>query len=397
MSDHISLGLPLVPPAPFNPRRTMDPYAICWCGSGRKWKWCHKDRERQSPIPLQERLTQFRATFRQEYCSHPDAGKATCSAEIVRAHTVQHRGGLSAISENGRVVSAVTAAEDLYSNKGEYVPRVIGIKSASTFLGFCGHHDTTMFRPIETGPFSLSAETVFLLSFRALAYELYMKRCALAATNIERECDKGKPFEDQCSIQEYLHWSEEGMRRALADLERWKAAYDTAYMAKDYDKFDFYAVGFTDVLPFVGCGGFHPQFDFSARPLQQLGRGSDLEYQHVTVNLTVIDSRSVAVIGWNEGGDGPAAMFAKSFAGVRNGEKAEAVRRLVFEHIENVFMLPSWWRGLSEELRLAAIFRMRTGSPGGAERKASCLMSDGLAYLESVGVQEVCSSQGGEL
>ena len=32
------------------PVRKMAPYKPCWCGSGKKWKWCHKDQESMAPV-----------------------------------------------------------------------------------------------------------------------------------------------------------------------------------------------------------------------------------------------------------------------------------------------------------------------------------------------------------
>lgn len=392
MPEHPSLNLPLLRPRPFTPRRTMEPYAPCWCGSGKKWKWCHKDRERQKPPELHERLAELRAAFARGYCSHPEAGATACSDEIVRAHTVQRRAGLAAIAENGHVISTITAAQDLFKNEGGFVPREIGVRSASAFLGFCSHHDAAMFRPVEVGETVLSTETAFLLSFRAMAYELFMKQAALSTHASERDADKGRPFEVQCAIQEWLHWHETGLRRGLADLERWKAAYDAAYRAKKFDGFGFHGVVFDGILPVVGCGGFHPEFDFAGQPLQRLGRGVDLVYEHVVFNLAVLNGKSVAVIGWNDGTAGPAATFARSFSAVPDDLKAEGAVRLAFEHIENIHIRPSWWYGLSDQQRAAAILRMRTGGPMGPQRQASCLRPDAMHYVGAVGVTETVST-----
>jgi hypothetical protein len=67
----------------------------------------------------------------------------------------------------------------MYKNGGKVIPRKMGVRTASTFFGFCSRHDTEMFRPVEYGHRGLTNENCFLLSFRALAYEVIMKRCAL--------------------------------------------------------------------------------------------------------------------------------------------------------------------------------------------------------------------------
>lgn len=57
--------------------------------------------------------------------------------------------------------------------------RLIGVRQASTFTGFCCHHDTELFRPLETRPFITSKEQLFLLAYRAISKEVYAKRCPM--------------------------------------------------------------------------------------------------------------------------------------------------------------------------------------------------------------------------
>ncbi len=370
----------------------MDPYQLCWCDSGKKWKWCHKNREREQPVHIAERLAEMRAESLKGYCSHPEAGASTCSDRIIRAHTVQRNVGLAGIAENGHVVSPRARIEDIFKNEGKIVPNRIGVRSASTFMGFCSRHDTEMFRPVEAGPVPLSSETCFLLSFRALAYECFTKRTALRTVDILRQMDNGSPFSMQCQIQQFLSIYRQGLRRGMADLERWKISYDAEFQSGRFNTFRFYGVAFDTILPVVGCGAFHPEFDFSGQPLQIISRGA-AAHEHVVFNLTVLDGRSVAVLGWMEGDSGPAANFVLSFARLSESEKAEAAVRLGFEHLENIYLNPTWWFGLPDATRSAAMVRMRTGiGPGGNERSPKCLRPDGHTYVSNIGVSETIQS-----
>ena len=287
MNPHPSLSAQFEPPQPLAPVRKMDnPYVPCWCGSGKKWKWCHKDRENQQPGHTGAHAHDMRTEFANgAYCSHPEASHKTCGERIVRAHTIQRKGGLAAITENGHVISVKAGFEDIFKNEGEIVPRAISARDASTFTGFCDRHDNEMFKPVETGEPVLNEEAAFLLSFRALAYELFMKQSALRCIPIQRENDKGKPFDAQCFIQQHIHAYEHGLKRGLDDVTRWKSEYDVAFVDKRFDSFRFYSVAFSEVLPVVACGAFHPEFDFNSHPLQQLGRG-EAPFGHLTYNLT---------------------------------------------------------------------------------------------------------------
>ena len=106
-----------------------------------------------------ERMSHLYRKFQKGYCSHPSASPNNCSDKIVRAHTVQRRGGIAAIAEKGHVISAKSAAQDLVKNHGAFVPRKVGVRSASTFMGFCKKHDNSMFHPVEKPSVSLSHQS----------------------------------------------------------------------------------------------------------------------------------------------------------------------------------------------------------------------------------------------
>lgn len=302
----------------------------------------------------------MREEFQEGYCSHPDASELTCSERIIRAHTIQRHGGLAEIAENGHVMSVKAGIEDIFDNNGRIEPKLVGVRSASTFNGFCENHDTSMFRPVETGVTDLSAETVYLLTFRALAYELYTKRAALRSDPIQREMDFGKPFEIQAIIQTRLHFLKQGMIRGLADLELWKERYDLAYRQRDLSDFSFYAVEFDDILPVAACGAFHPEVDFEGNQLQIISRG-ETEFDHIAFNLTTLNGASVAAFGWM-GGSGPTAAFVESYRRIPDTEKATAIIQLAFEHLENTYMRPSWWNSIPDDWRAFAIAKFKSGA-----------------------------------
>ena len=238
--------------------------------------------------------------FQSGYCSHPQASPEDCSSRIIRSHRVQRRGGIAAKAENGRVISAKAGARGRLWNHGGFVPREVGVRSASTFMGFCDTHDNSMFQPIESQSAALNPESCFLLGFRAVSYELFQKTAALRSMNIIREMDRGRPFENQCAFQQLVHIQEEGTKRGISDIKTWKKQYDTIFMKEQFQQYRFVGVEYSSVLPIVGCGAFHPEYDFAGKRLQIVGRG-DVPHELVSLNLTVLNGRSVLVIGWPEG------------------------------------------------------------------------------------------------
>ena len=361
----------------------------CWCGSGKKWKHCHLGREQQKPVNIHEHNEALRAEFGKGRCSHPEASSNACGGRVIKAHTIQRNAGLAAIAENGHVISLRSAFERLRYNEGRVIPAKIGINKASTFPGFCARHDFEMFQSIENGTVVLTNETAFLLSFRALAYERLQKEAAFRTIRILRDLDKGKPFEDQCNIQRHINMSAEGTKRALDDLNRWKRAYDDAFLRRQFDKYRFYCVAFAQAVPVMACGAFYPEFDFRGQPLQRIGRGR-APFEHITFNLTVINGRGVAALGWVEGDSGPAASFVNSFAAIPSPGKADAAVRLAIEYLENTFLRPSWWQSLGERTRDAILHHAVSGiGPSAPERGSASLRSDGVTYWRADVVEEI--------
>lgn len=170
----------------------MAPYVPCWCLSGKKWKFCHKDRASAKPIHVGKFLRDMHLETTKGYCAHPFAGPG-CGKSIL-AHTIQRRGGLSEVAESGHVYSIKEAAHRMFDNNGEFIPHKVGCRSASTFAGFCGEHDTKMFSPIENRTPNLTKDNIFLYSFRAIAYEQFFKRAAYECIDLQRQLDCGKPF-----------------------------------------------------------------------------------------------------------------------------------------------------------------------------------------------------------
>jgi len=290
------------------------------------------------------------------------------------------------------VISFKAGFEDIARNNGIIKPRPVGYKIASTFMGFCGHHDSEMFLPIETSKPSLNGELAFLLSFRAISYEVYQKEMAVSRIPAEKELDCGTPFETQAEIQVALNAYHFGEINGLAELKLRKIEYDSAYINKDYSRFCFYGLLFDRLLPIVSCGGFLPEVDFAGNQLQILSMAAPV-YQHVNFNLTSINGQTVAVFGWTQDSPGPTMDFIRSLKELPDADKANAIAILAFEHIENTYVTPSWWDGLPQSSQEFIINKLQSGLGfGGTERNRHSLLPNQHTLLSAEIIQEFSSS-----
>jgi hypothetical protein len=386
MTKHPSLSLPFVAPAALEPVEKMPPNKRCWCQSGRKFKDCHRDRERQAPINIHELSEKMRARLQSGQCSHPSAGPTVCGPIVISAHTVQKQGGLSAIAEKGHVFTTRPTLDDLIKHEGKPPLRLLGINQASTFPGFCNKHDTQLFQYIEGKQFPLDSRAAFLFAFRAIAYETFAKEAQLDTLAMQRKMDSGQPLWKQKLIQESIYPVEWGVRIGLKDITGWKGKYDSLLLQNLSTDFHFYAVRFNAILPIVVACAFHPEYGFDGTPLQRLGRRG-AEFEHVCFNVTSDAAGTVAIFGWIGAVDGPAAQFVDSFRQLPHARKADAAVRATFELSDNVYIRPSWWDGLTSLQRAAFERRISSGTTTN-ERPANALVDTGTAYSAAAVVDE---------
>jgi len=330
--------------------KPVNPYSPCWCGSGKKWKFCHKDRDKQPEISFGELQARRASNFHTGPCQHPSASARSCSSpQSIQSHTVQRRGGLASVAENGHVYSIKSGFFEIEKNCGQVNMKKMGVAKASTFPGFCSHHDTELFRPVELADSTLDQWNGFLLSFRAITYELATKIAALDAHITSRELiDHGKPFEMQVTTQSFMHFQQIGLQKGRDDVTRWKAEYDQAFLNRDLSNFRIFGITFDGTLPFAAAGAFMPEYDFAGRHLQRLDTNEVVS--HLALNVTQLGGKTCAVFGWTGGLDCAASKLVESFKVLPDADKATAVLLLALEYIENFYCTPSWWESLSSEL-----------------------------------------------
>jgi hypothetical protein len=124
-------------------------------------------------IDVKRQLTLNRQNRIVKECFHYD--KSQRSEQIIKAHSIQRQNRLFLLEED------VNGNKQLCSLNGvRFLPEtnllnkpILGKKVASTFSGFCGFHNKTLFSPIEDHDFDDSEEHKFLHSYRSYAYSYH--------------------------------------------------------------------------------------------------------------------------------------------------------------------------------------------------------------------------------
>jgi len=81
-----------------NALRERKHYEPCWCGSGKKYKKCHRQREQEKPFTLGKMQNlQKKVFWKKRGCMHPLASPDTCRGKVIDSHTIQRKGPLEKI------------------------------------------------------------------------------------------------------------------------------------------------------------------------------------------------------------------------------------------------------------------------------------------------------------
>lgn len=347
-SDHPSLHLPLRTPTPVSRPDTISPKDPCWCLSGKTFERCHLGRENMRPFNPYRVADAIRKELSRRYCSYADDAGDPCGKEIVNAHSIQKEGGLRAIARSGKVYSFLATLAGLARTGGVLEPRLVGIRDASVFTGFCSTHDNGLFTPIEGKTCEIGPREALLFAYRAASFEAFMKGAQRAVAPLYARLDEGLPVEQQEEMQNMARGFYVLAPEGEAATRARKTAYYRRVRTNDLSDFRYAWVRFEGLLPLACCGTFLPDNDLMGRPLQRIGYGS-ADFEQVTLNIMSYQGQSVAVFGWVGAAGGPAERFVRSFSNLPDAVKAHCALRLALDYVENSFVGPTWWDALSSD------------------------------------------------
>lgn len=349
----------------------------CPCGSGKKFKNCCLRKNRYQS----NRFAEFAAyvdEMSRGVCSAPPQLKAGCSAKFARAHTVQ-KASLRQIATDGHVLSFVPNPTNLEKYGSSLRPQRRGIRHASTFTGFCTKHDDAVFAPLEKVPFIGTREQCFLLAYRALARELYLKKGVLRywdTRSSRLSLERGIPKELVLApVAEFL----KGTTKAKNDIESHKLEYDHALSTKEYNEVKAYVVELSKPPPVMCSGGIFPEHTFTGERLQVLGNGPKRPSQIYFSSFADTTSGFV-VFAWLDDGLDHCDRLVDSLQEVPNSDLSDSLLRFFFECCENVHIQPCWWVSLPKQAQEMLIEHMDVSSDFGPPDCARDFFSDDGVY-----------------
>jgi len=338
----------------------------CWCGSGRKYKKCHLNRESEPPLPTAVLHQQVRDANTVRRCLHPLAAPGVCDA-LVSAHTIQRSRVLRAIVDSGQHVLSFHP-EYAPTGRLDEGPYRVGWREASTIPGFCGRHDGETFAALEAKEFTGSAEQCFLLGYRALCHEVHEKLGAEAAYGVSRLLtDRGYSPEAQRQTQRMLRVHNLGVRKGLEDLGPVKKAMDQALVRRDVSACSMAVLGFQGPACFAAAGTLTPDVDAHGTRLQVL-HDFDTPVEWLSVAVDVAAAGPAIVFCWLRNA-AKAEHFVDSILSLAEERLLVLLPQLLFFYIGNAYFAAEWWSGLSMEQQRHLRALARDSNPYYGERQ----------------------------
>ena len=165
----------------------------CWCGSNKKYKKCHLDRDSQPKDSPWNAVDANSKAFSKKKCCASDVGLGPCKGDVIKAHTVSRRPNLTKIAKNGHVLHYSASVQDMNKNGGKLSVKEIGTKTASVFYGFCAKHDREIFSCIENDHFTGRPDQCLAVAYRTISRELYGKDAGAHLRETLRGADLNRP------------------------------------------------------------------------------------------------------------------------------------------------------------------------------------------------------------
>ena len=222
-----------------------------------------------------------------------------------------------------------------------------GTRKTSVFNGFCKHHDSQLFAPIDHRAFVCTPEQIFLQTFRTVAMEAFNKR--KQAENFPTLGELRNVHGVECS---YTEGAVEAMimsMRAAEEIEAFKTRLDGLFLSTSFSSLETTIVEFNLLVPFVATFMHTPDVDFGGKHLQDLG---DLAIDAAQLVITVLPSPSggsFLLLSHEDTTNSAPRRFVDSFC--NQVDISSSLTWLIACHTDNFAISPDWYESLSDEDR----------------------------------------------
>lgn len=283
-----------------------------------------------NPKAAAELIDRFRKRFSSKVCMAPLADH---DGSIVSAHTLSVEAMLRHIAVDSHVYVAAQAkrlAKDVFPIE---IQRR-GLRDVTVFNGFC----QKLFACLEAEPFRFRRQQTFMLAYRAVARECYLKRKQYESLPTPQE------FADMHGIADELRYSEAALVFQAAslsgaeDVEALKASFDQHLLSQAWDRVVTRAILFPNTPSVLAAAAFQPFVDMNGQQLQDF-EDLDAEMSQICMSIIPTETGGAAIFSWLDSSNSAPQRFVDSVTQVP--DLTSSVVHSIFDNTENFAINPT--------------------------------------------------------
>ncbi|PWB17480.1 hypothetical protein DCO44_00725 [Acinetobacter sp. AM] len=316
----------------------------CWCDSGKKFKHCHLDKEKMTPMTIQEEQDHLKKIDRNLKLCLFNKFDNDCSNGIIKAHSVSQELFLRKISKKDKVYSPHMDMIKYKINMKE-----IGVTKASVFYGFCNKHDTNLFSDFERKEFIASSNQLLKIGYRSLCLEIFKKIKVIKKYHFFKENkDRGKNLLEQYKIQMRSNIEIEFNKNSLIKLEKIQSLLHNDILNNTSNKMKHCLITLKDTQKILCSSVISPEFNFNLERLQKLE--NTVNAKNLFLNSFIFNNIGYVLISWLEEDNDYGKNFSNSIFSESHLINHKLIA-LILMYTENIYISPAWWDSLTDDKR----------------------------------------------
>ncbi|WP_063562899.1 SEC-C domain-containing protein [Paenibacillus sp. O199] len=314
---------------------------LCTCGSGKKYKMCHMQLPDKplidSSIPINSALDRRISKNLIKQCIHPNQNE--CKGEPIKAHSIQNNRILSKLGRNGDLYVVKMIVNETTKRMNPRF-KTVGRKKATTFSGFCSHHDKELFQPIEDQEYYGTEHQKFLFSYRTFSFEYHKK-----SESVKLHKNNGNDKPSLLTNDEYLGFKK-GYDLSTNDNDYTKKIYDEALLTNDYAAVETVEIVLQKEVLFSVSSGFYLEYDLTGRKINDL-LNPESQVHLMTLNVFPDNDRTVILFSWLRRSSEVYFDFKQQLLGLTDTQLQQLLNSMIPSYCENVVYNPDFIDNMS--------------------------------------------------
>ena len=296
--------------------------------------------EVNNPKAAADFIKSFRRRFKTKVCMAPFDNH---DKRIVSAHTLSVESMLRKIAVEGHVY----AADTVKNMSKDTLPICIkrkGIRDVSVFNGFCSTHDMELFECLDSGPYRFSQKQNFMLAYRAISRECYLKRMTAESLPSPEKYAEIHGINEKLKFSDIALIQQAASLRGAEEAELLKSTLDSYLVSETWSRLITRVILFPKTPTVLTTAAFQPFIDMNGKKLQEY-ENLKAEMSQLSISVIPVETGGAVIFSWLDTANSAPRKFYESV--LKGSNLTSSVLHLIFDNIENFALNPTWYESLS--------------------------------------------------